>query len=211
MSGLYGLALGAAGVYFAWVADMWARVGTDVGWHAFDLEVLFDYMKFFYEKGFWSMEHGQTVSGPFLAAIWLAEAGVIVGMATWAAYRTISWLPFCEPCECWTTITKKVRQLIVPDAARLKLSGGDLSVLEECRVAAGHEPEYLQFDLARCPKCEHTNLLSVHAVTNTLNKKGEMKATKKVLLKHLVVSAAEASHIGSVGREWEAETEEETN
>jgi hypothetical protein len=204
LAGAYGLAFGLGGVYMAWVADFWARVGLHVGLRALEPEVLKSYIGWFYENGFWTIGHGggqggQAVTGVALAAVWSVEASVIVGFAAWSAYKGVASTPFCETCNRWTVAAPDVRRLLAPSEAQGRLVAGDLGALAESRLATGREPWYLQLDLAFCPACGQSNFLSVLSVKNTLDEKGNPKVVKKTLLQHLVIAAADVLRVRDAG------------
>ena len=202
MAGAYGLMFGLAGLYFAWVADYWARIGFN--YDAFLPQVLQEYISWFYDNGTWTISnhgHGaETVKGMFLAAIWIVEAAVIVGFATVMAYKSVVDSPFCEACDVWTKGNLAAARLKYNPENQRHLSAGDLNALDEALAATGGENLFTQLDLHCCPKCDNSIFLSVCAMTNTVDKKGNHKTVKKILLRYLVVGGSDVPRILAAGR-----------
>jgi len=204
LAGAYGLAFGLAGLYFAWVADLWARSGKPFNLAAFQPDVLKWYIRHFYENGIWTISnHGQkgdTVKGVFLGIIWIVEASVIAGFATVQAYKSVASVPFCEPCNEWTkTNVGAARLKYNPDIQR-RLAEGDLIALDEALGASGTENLFTQLDLHCCPKCDNSIFLSVCTVATTIDKKGNRNVVKKILLRYLVIGPGEVQRILEAGR-----------
>ena len=182
-----------------------ARFGIKaIGIRAFDPHYLWAYIKVFYEKGFWSIGNIGAGAGPggaaappvkgiFLAAVWLAEAGMIVGVAAWTAWRGISSQPFCETCNRWTTIEPNVQRL-VPGSGQAnsleRVKAGDLTALGEFTRARIGVRAYLQLDLARCPSCQQSNFLSIHSCQDTVDRNGKPKVVKTAVIENLIIGAA---------------------
>jgi hypothetical protein len=220
--GAYGATFGLLGLYAAWGGDLLARGGLNRGLHAFDPTVLKHYIAFFYEKGLWTLGHagqhgGDRVSGVFLGAVWLAEGGVIVGLAACAAWHGVSALPFCETCNCWTVSEANVQRLTHPAGPvqtmgaviddfksipnRLqRLKDGDLAALDDFDRAPPSAQAYLQLDLARCPTCQQSNFLSVFDCQHTVDKNKKMKVTKTAVVQNLIITAADVPRVRQAGR-----------
>ncbi len=202
LAGAYGLTFGFAGVYFAWVADFWARIGFNLA--AFQPEVLKAYISCFYENGAWTISNhgqgGETVKGVFLGIIWIVEASVIVGFATVSAYNSVASLPFCELCNEWTKANLGAAKLKYNPEVQRHLAAGDLNALDEALGASGLEDVFTQLDLHCCPKCDNSIFVSVCAMTTKIDKKGNRTTVKKTLLRYLVVGGTDVPRILAAGR-----------
>lgn len=201
---LVGGLVGLVAVYTAWVYDPVARL-PGINGPVWRVETLWEYMKFGYEHGFWTIgRNGQAVTGVFLAAVWVAEAAIIVGVAGATVHACVGHLPFCEETNQWTKAEKKVAQLsLVHDEdaeAKLKrLVEGDLTALAELTRAIGDEPSLLQLDLATCPDCPTCNYLTMKIVQSVTNKKGEVSKQEVKLLEHLQVAPEDVPAIRAAG------------
>jgi len=214
MAGAYGLAFGCAGLYVAWAADLLARAGVPFCIEVFYPSVLWDYMQFFYENGFWAVGHGGggNVNGVFLGAVWAIEAAIIVVTATWVAHSAIASRPFCEPCNRWTTAEEGVSRLSLHGAeenALNRLLAGELAALGQMNRATANEASYLRLDLATCSRCADSNFLTIQLVQHTVNKKGEPQVETKPLLTNLIVDAANVPLVREAGREPKPDLPEE--
>jgi hypothetical protein len=214
----YGLAFGVIGMYVSWAADMLARLGVQngliakQGWDlcicAFYPDVLWRYVQFFYDNGFWTLGHhggnGDVVKGVFLAVIWIAEAAAVLGCATVCAYAMSNALPFCETCNRWTVLHKAVRQLLpvgVREDSLRRATAGDVDALTELVRAESGARTCLQLDLASCPACQQSNFLSIRMVQRTVDSKGKEQVKKTTLLKDLMLEAADVPRVRQAGRD----------
>jgi hypothetical protein len=198
--------VGLLAVYFAWVYDPMARLGIVEG-GIWDLETLWEYVKVGYEKGFWSIgDNGPPVTGVFVAAVWIAEAAIIVVCSALMVRVWLGDLPFCEETAQWMTREKKVAQLSLSgdDQAEAKLErllNGDLTVLGQLVRATGEEPARLQLDLATCPECPTCRFLTVKLIQSVANKKGEVSTQESNLLVNLLITEEEEAAVRSAGIE----------
>ena len=71
-----GRVAGFVGLYSAWACDPWARL--EIGYIFVHPAVLWDYVVWFYETGFWSLNGRSTLAGPPLAVVWIVEALLIL-------------------------------------------------------------------------------------------------------------------------------------
>jgi len=200
-----GFVSGLAGVYFAWGADLLARQGVgNLGFlAAFRPEILWSYIQWFYENGQWGIgQHANNnVSGIPLAIVWLAEFGVIVGLATaipWGEMR--KWV-FCENCGWWETIETNLNCFSAVDADKIaeRLKQEDLSVLRELAPARATDMMHLRLHLATCGTCDDSNYLDLDQVTVTIDKKGNVKTTSKLLVEKLQIAAADVPLVKAAG------------
>jgi hypothetical protein len=202
LAGAYGLAFGLAGLYIAWVADYWARVAFDLA--AFDPDELKEYISWFYENGMWTISNhgngGDTVKGIVLGGVWIVEASIIVGFATVQAYKSVASIPFCEPCNAWTKDNLGAARLKFNPEIQRRLAAGDLLALDEALAASGREDVFTQLDLHCCPKCDNSIFLSVCSMKTTVDKKGNRKSVKKILLRYMVLSGADVPRVLEAGR-----------
>jgi hypothetical protein len=205
LAGAYGLIFGFAGLYFAWVADFWARTKIGISPIAFRPDVLMAYMRIFYEKGAWSIAgnhnaNPQTVKGVLLAIVWLVEAGIVVGFATVPAYRSVAGAPFCEHCNEWTKATPGAAALKYDPDIQDRLAQGDLSALDGALRSPDDEDTFTRLSLHCCPKCDSSVFLTVSSMKVRYDAKGNLKTQQKVLLRYLVVDGGVVPRILEAGQ-----------
>ncbi len=210
MPSMVAVVCGLVGLYIAWGADFLARVGIKLGidfLDAFRPELLMKYMKFFYENGFWAIGHGvgnnnqQMVSGIVLAAVWLAEAGIIVGMAAFVSWATLGNLVYCEHCEKWSRSQKDVQRLTlgVPDAILAQIMAGDLSPLDAWPRANPGDQFFIRLNLDFCDGCENSNYLTMERVVTQLDKKGKPQQVVTPIVKRMPIDAADVPRVRAAG------------
>jgi len=190
------LAAIAVGYYVAWGADLWARapdiVEGDV-LSAWNPSLLKEYVKFFYDKGAWSI--GRTadtnVSGLFLGAVWLVEAGMIFGLSAIGVLAITGDSTFCEQCDCWSTKKDGLATFALTDERDLHaaLEQGDYAKLAERPILPGTSENYLQVDAYICPSCDDHCCLNVVKVTTTINDKKEREKSTTKLIDRLQLDA----------------------
>lgn len=200
-----GFLSGLIGLYFAWAADMHARARFpwDVGsFIVLRPSVLFPYIEWFYQNGGWRLgNHGQNLAGLPLAGIWLAEAAVIVGGATWFPWSEVRQWVFCEHCGWWQTIETNVNSLSAANADSIaeRLNQGDVSVLREIPAANPHDIAFLHLNLAYCETCDESNYVDLDLTTVTFDKKGAPKHKKRRLVEKLMIAAADVPLVRAAG------------
>ena len=190
--------------YASWAVDPLARFGPADGAILISPIILAQYIEAFFQQGTWTLFGDQSVSGIFLAAVWLVEAAVIFGGATVIAVSMTRNHPFCEMCHRWTTKEDDVRRMSLigaEPAAIENISAGKIDVLEKLAKALDEEAAYLRVDLASCPDCSQSSYVSVQLVSSSVDKKGNESTATKAVLENLSVDAAETERVSQVGRE----------
>ena len=197
-------------MYFAWAFDPIARFNeTRPLWKP---ELIWEYMTFGFENGFWSIgRNGNPVTGFFLVAVWIAEAGIVIGVACTTLVAMIGSQPYCEETDQWTNSEKNLAalSLVNDDQAEAKLGRlmqGDLQSLREFYRSEGDEPAKLELDLATCPDCPTCNYLTVRMIRQTVNKKNEVTKEESKILVNLQIDPEEVSLVREAGIERPAES-----
>jgi hypothetical protein len=209
MPAMVAVVCGLVGLYVAWGADALARVGIPGGGDAFDAfrpELLMAYMKFFFENGFWAIGHGvgnnqQMVSGIPLAIVWLAEAGIIVGVAAFASWATLGKLVYCEHCEQWARSQKDVQRLTlgVSEAVLAEIAAGDLRPLDAWPRANPADQFFIRLNLDFCDGCENSNYLTMERVVTQIDKKGKTQQVVTPIVKRMLIDNADVPRVRAAG------------
>ena len=143
------------------------------------------------EQGAWSV-FGSTPTGWELWAYWGLEALVIVGLSSFAAWVTLSSLPFCETCGRWADHKDSLSPLDAvsdPQAFKSKLELGDYTSVKSLRKLPEEGTGYTTVILQNCPACTASNFLTVQAVTVSRDKKGKISRSTANILQNLVLNA----------------------
>ncbi len=194
-------------LYFAWAADRLVRLGAPNGriLDAFEPGVLAEYVKYFYEKGLWTIKEGvgannnpnaQPVKRIALACCWAAEAMAIILSAVVTTWDQMRNLLYCEKCEQWLKLNKNICALNFPGdpTARDRIASGDLE-LPLWQGAA----TYFTVDLATCESCPESNYVTVKRVTRIVDKKGKVKEKTKALVRHVAIGPDEVGRLRQMG------------
>lgn len=202
------------GLYFAWAADMVTRFKLPLTDGKFLIalhpSVMAKYVQYFYEHGLWTItNHGmkdpaaKPVHGIFLAAIWLAEAGIIAGVAAMLSWKSMANLIYCERCDKWAKQEKDVRRLrlALSQADFGRVANGDLAPLATLPRASKSEPNFLRLDLAQCDGCTESNFLTLNRVMTVVNKKGNKTQQVTPLVRALAINPEEVALVREAGVE----------
>jgi hypothetical protein len=110
-----------------------------------------------YDKGSWSIEEsGDPARGPFVALVWMVEAGVILfPVIKWPA-ELIRRTPFSEESQCWLDQEKSFDSLdeIIDLGALARLEAGDITPLLHARPRKPHSEKFARITLWYSPKCD---------------------------------------------------------
>ena len=201
-----GLASGVVGLYFAWGGDLLARkmLPPNVGiLTAFKPLILWSYIEWAYEHGLWTLgKHNGPVTGIPLAGAWLAEAAIIIGLATYFPWNEIREWVFCESCGWWETIESNVQRFAAQNAETIadRLHADDLSVLASMPLAKPEDLTFLRLHLATCETCDESNYLDVERVTLNIDKKGNVQTRTQTLVGKLAIAAADVPLVRNAGQ-----------
>jgi hypothetical protein len=197
------------GWWVEWGAYRWAKEGAGIGLAAWSPTEILAFGQRLFEDGSFRLRRS-TVAGWFLVGFWIAEAGTmlvsIVRLAREDAAR-----PFCEACEAWTDTDKGLIHLASDgkEPAWAQVLAGDLASLGLFPVAAPETSPYARLDLTTCPKCEHSNYLSITATTITLDKKGNAKEKHEPLMTNAVLTATQAEMVRQLANLLESEGQQD--
>ena len=209
VAGIIGVFCAILGLYVAWAFDALARFGSDeIPGPMFAPDLLVEYIKYFYEEGFWGIGRANaTVSGMFLAAIWAAEAIVLIGLAWLFSSGFISTHPFCENCQTWTNQSEGIAKINPPhgDVSVIEqLCDGQIDAISKFKLCDPEAADYIRIDTAICPTCTESNFVSVYVVETTQDKDGNNKVESKPLKQNMIVSSEETQRLSSILEELSA-------
>ena len=209
VAGIIGVLCAILGLYVAWAFDAIARFGSeDIPGPMFAPGLLVEYIKYFYEEGFWGIGRANVmVSGIFLGVVWAAEAIVLMGLAWILSSGAISTHPFCENCQCWTKQTEGIAKINPAhgDTSGIEqLCDGQIEALSGFTHCSPEAADYIRIDTAVCPTCTESNFVSVHVVETTKDKDGNNKVESKPLKQNMIVSHHDTERLSSILEELPA-------
>ena len=155
-----------------------------------------------FDNGSFTMKRKQKAKGWLLVVVWIVEGlavtGIVVAMAREDANR-----PFCETCQEWTKSERGLMRLAADgqEPAWQEVLAGDLPALAVFERALSTTSPQVRLDLARCPKCEHSNFVSLTAVTITKDKKGNDKTTERSLIVNGAITDPEAVFLAEFAKQ----------
>jgi hypothetical protein len=90
------------------------------------------------------------------------ELALVIGLAWWMAARALA-APLCAVCRTWCVrqrgIVERAGDAAAPDLVRQRAAARDWRFFRDLGPARGGSS--LRFDLARCPRCDRSNAVSV--------------------------------------------------
>lgn len=181
------------GLWIYWGAYRWAKEGAGVGLAAWSPAELAAFGQRLFEEGSFKIRRS-LIDGWLLVGFWIAEVGVmlwaIVSLARSDAHR-----PFCETCEEWTNEDKTALRFAASgtELSWSQILAGDFAELGRFETASQLTPQHVRLNVASCPKCVHSNFLTINAVTVTFDKKGKSNAKDRTIIRnaHLTDTQAE--------------------
>lgn len=201
ITGIMGLFAAALGMYVAWAFDGTARFGGDEVPVLLNPVLLKEYIAVFYENGFWGFGRGNanaTVSGIPLGLIWLAEAGIVIGLSFLISTGFASDHPYCEACQRWTDRTEGFCKLTPPtddDTVVEQLVAGDLNVLNRFQRSPENAAAFLRIDTAQCPDCSQCNWVTISLAQITVDKDGKENTSVDALVSNMLVTDSEMERL----------------
>jgi hypothetical protein len=155
-----------------------------------------------FQNGSFTMKRRQKVDGWLLVGFWIGEGICVAGIAV-ALARSDANVPFCESCQEWTKSEQGLLRLAASGAERewQELLAGDLPALAVFERALSTMSPHVRLDLARCPKCEHSNFVSLTAVTITKDKKGNDKTKERSIVRNGAISDPEAVFLAEFAKQ----------
>jgi hypothetical protein len=155
-----------------------------------------------FEKGSFTLKRRQKIDGWPLVFFWIAEgvcvSGIVVALARIDADR-----PFCETCQEWTESQRGLMYLAADgnEPTWQEVLSGELPALAVFDRASRVTSPHVRLDLARCPKCTHSNFVSLTAVTITKDKKGNEKTKERALITNGAITDPEAVFLAEFAKQ----------
>jgi hypothetical protein len=112
---------------------------------------------------------GSNVSGIALWGIWLVEAGMLLGVPLFVAWKAYAKRTYCEDCGCWVKASKGLHHILVnPDTTEMA-KNCDLDGLAEAPLglSAPLPNHYFRVDHSLCERCQNTGTCCVMEVEVT--------------------------------------------
>jgi hypothetical protein len=195
---LFALGTAALGYLLSWPVWLYATMNRN---SPIPFEIFLDPLRCtqmlasVYELGSWTIgRSGEPVSGLFLGAFWLVEAGLIFGTAGVAgAGIGAAESPFCERCEAWCQRVGPLAHYPVEHEAHLvpRLAAGDVAVLGEVPQGDPGFRPIVQVQGFRCPSCRNMATMLVQRVSMTRDGRGNPIEHRFDLVRHLLVRGSD--------------------
>ena len=202
------LVCSAVGLWIYWGAYDVARHGLAVAPAAWTPAGIARHGEELFADGSFTMKGRQKIDGWLLVGFWIAEGlavtGIVVALARLDAQR-----PFCETCLEWTNSTTGLMRFAADgqEPAWNEVLSGDLPALAVFSPTTPNNSPHVRLDLASCPKCEHTNYVTLTAVTITKNKKGEDKVTERAMIANGAITDPEAQFLREYAKQLHGHAE----
>jgi hypothetical protein len=190
LAALCGLGAGLLALYGEWSGHI-HTLFDEAPWVCTPEEILRG-MKILYEEGSWGMKSGGNVTGIFLALVWIAEAGLIVGFAILLPWAFVKDTPYCEKSRRWLDEQKKINTLeTITDPAQLAaLKAGDIMPIVSAKPKADNAAVFTRLLLKRSAQCPVFCTLRVQNITISIDKKGNVNEKAADLTGDLIIPAS---------------------
>ncbi len=149
------------------------------------------YIELINAPGVWSIK-SSTPTGYVLGAVWLPEAGILVGMAVWLPRSGIGSTPFNEQTGTWADTVVAYGPFLLKGelhALTSRLEAGDTAAVNELALAPAGASSFHHCVITSCADDDQFTLLSLDSVRRSYDKNGK-DLTKRSLLKHLFITPA---------------------
>jgi hypothetical protein len=186
------------GLWTYWGGYDVARNGLGVAAVAWTPDRLVEHGQELFKEGTFTLRGKGRTNGWLLAIVWVIEA-VCVTFIIVALARTDAQRPFCESCLAWTGSTSGLL-LVAADGNEppwQEVLAGDLTAIAAFQPADPTDSPHVRLDLARCPKCQHSNFVTLTAVTLKTDSKGNTKTIERQLLVNGLITDPEAEFLNA--------------
>ena len=187
IAALSGILVGFIAWYFNWSGHVKAVVEGAPWINTPD--TILNIMRVLYDQGSWGMRSGGNVTGIPLAIVWVVEAGIMIGLATFATVGFVDDVPFCEKNQCWLDQEKKISTLqnFTDPAHIAALKSGDLAPLAKAQPKEAGSNAFARLILKHSPRTQEFCTVRIENVTTTLDKDGNSKERVEKLTENLKV------------------------
>jgi hypothetical protein len=203
---IFGILGGLIALYLHWAvwADLAVNAGRTIGsshigitisnikiiqvFHlVLDPATLWSLVKEINIDGVWSLK-GSPVSGIFLSIIWVIEAVVVIGAATFFGYMQAA-TPFCEVNKEWFDETTIPATTYIQDPKDLvsKLESGEANVFETLTKTEDTKDDHSIFKIHSLPSSTE-NYLTIENKKAKTNSKGEIEFTNSTLVEYILIN-----------------------
>jgi hypothetical protein len=184
------------GLWVYWGAFDLARNGLGMAATAWTPPGIARHAEDLFEKGSFTMKGKAKVNGVPLVAAWIAE-GICVILIVVVMARMDAARPFCESCLEWTQSTSGLMRFAADgkEPPWQEVLAGDLTAVATFAPANSLTSPHVRLDLASCPKCVHSNFVTLTSVTITRDKKGKTKTTETTLITSGAITDPEAEFL----------------
>ncbi len=190
------IACSAIGLWIYWGAYDVAKNGVAVIPAAWGPARLHEHGEQLFKDGTFFMKGNRKENGWLLVGAWVAE-GICVLLIVVTLARTDAARPFCETCLEWTGSTSGLMRVAADgnEPPWQEVLGGDLTAIASFQPANASTTPHVRLDLARCPKCQHSNFVSLTSITITTDSKGKTKTKERQLLLNGMITDPEAEFL----------------
>jgi hypothetical protein len=189
LAAVCGLVVGIVALYAEWNGHLHALL-TGAPWILRPDQIARG-MAILYREGSWSF-HGSTVTGFVLGAVWLIEAGIIVGLTTALPWSFVRDTPFCEQTRSWLDEEKQINTLehFTDEAHIAALRSGDLMPLTNARPKPDGAAVFTRLLLKRAPGRTTFCTLRVQNVSVSIESDGKVKEQAEDFTGDLILPAS---------------------
>jgi hypothetical protein len=193
-----------AGIYAEWGSTVYAmspteelsQLWTEAGIYTFHPLAIQNLMLGLFGEGSWGVIANANITGWPLVALWIIEAGLVVGLSVKTAVDQIAERPFCERCQLWVSGHAPHRyEGNGSEPVWTDVQNGTFETLALTARATGEEPAFVCLTLKSCESCSESNFVTISACKNTTDDKGNPKLETVNLVTNLVMQSTQVEII----------------
>lgn len=184
-------------VYVQWV--FWLKIIYEGAIILNPIEIYYTLIYYIMPYGTWGFGAGDTaVSGILLGLVWIAEAGIIIGIPLFTSkIKEI----YCEECHNWVENETHFKYSLEDNTESLKneFEQGNFEVLSSLKkLGASYSKDHMLLKFGICSECSGTAYASLEKVSIKYNKKGEVTQKEKPIVKTVRISKQKYNELSNI-------------
>jgi hypothetical protein len=189
-------------MWVAWVQCILTAWGMQVSWWQLAVRPVpfFRVIQYINETGAWNY-NGRVIRGASLTVCWIGEAIAILGAGVLIPLKASGGLdPVCTDCGTRCKTTPNLPRF--SDEREVKLIAAlldrDFDALHQHDAPANEDDPEIALRLMSCPKCGHTNVLTVSRIAWYVNRTGQATVKTEPIVNQLLITRNDSERLKGI-------------